>query len=423
MRLQGRQIYTEGYGLAAAYIADHLRQWGVKPMGDDGTYFQSVKMRGYRVTRNSSVTVEVNGQSRTFKHGDHVTFALGSGGKQTLNFNGVEFVGYGIVALPSAANNNVSYNDFQGREVKGKAVMWMPGTPTLLTQGGRGRGAGGNRANYAIQTARRGRGVRLRARSRGADASRCGDGSSAGRAGRGPGGGGECAGRRSEAAALARAAARLRPAAAALSLRRPPTSRPCRRSTASCRRRSRLTTTFYEFLFSGVHDEVRGHQRSRGRKGELLTPIAIPNAKVTVNIDNTYDVISTQLSKNVVGMIEGSDPKLKDTYVLFGAHLDHVGYRTAATAGRGGRAGGQGAARTGHAGRAGSDLQRRRRRRVRIDGACWASPRRSRQGRSRSARSSSCGTRARSPGCSGRATWPISRSSRSRRSRRSSTST
>ena len=26
-------------------------------------------------------------------------------------------------------------------------------------------------------------------------------------------------------------------------------------------------------------------------------------------------------------MIEGSDPMLKDTYVMFGAHLDHVGYR------------------------------------------------------------------------------------------------
>ena len=57
--LQGRQIYTEGYGMAASYIAEHLRAWGLKPMGDDGTYFQSVKNRGYRVTRNSSVTVQV----------------------------------------------------------------------------------------------------------------------------------------------------------------------------------------------------------------------------------------------------------------------------------------------------------------------------------------------------------------------------
>src|SRR5262249_52594912 len=42
--LQGRQVFSEGYGLAAAYIADHLRSWGVKPIGDGGTYFENVKL-------------------------------------------------------------------------------------------------------------------------------------------------------------------------------------------------------------------------------------------------------------------------------------------------------------------------------------------------------------------------------------------
>ena len=31
--LQGRQVFTEGYGLAAQYIADHLKEWGLKPLG------------------------------------------------------------------------------------------------------------------------------------------------------------------------------------------------------------------------------------------------------------------------------------------------------------------------------------------------------------------------------------------------------
>src|SRR6266850_786828 len=38
--LQGRQVFTEGYGLAASYIAEHLNAWGVKPLGDEGTYFE-----------------------------------------------------------------------------------------------------------------------------------------------------------------------------------------------------------------------------------------------------------------------------------------------------------------------------------------------------------------------------------------------
>ena len=28
---------------------------------------------------------------------------------------------------------------------------------------------------------------------------------------------------------------------------------------------------------------------------------------------------------NVVGILEGSDAKLKDEYIIMGAHLDHVG--------------------------------------------------------------------------------------------------
>src|SRR3954469_1403363 len=63
--LQGRQVFTEGYGLAASYIAEHLHSWGVRPAGDDATYFENVKLRGYKVTRNSSVTVTANGHSRT----------------------------------------------------------------------------------------------------------------------------------------------------------------------------------------------------------------------------------------------------------------------------------------------------------------------------------------------------------------------
>src|SRR5262245_12521340 len=73
--LQGRLVYTEGLGLAAAYIADHLKEWGVKPGSDhalggtSGTYFQEVRALGVRAKSNSSVTVTVNGQSRTFKDG------------------------------------------------------------------------------------------------------------------------------------------------------------------------------------------------------------------------------------------------------------------------------------------------------------------------------------------------------------------
>jgi len=36
--------------------------------------------------------------------------------------------------------------------------------------------------------------------------------------------------------------------------------------------------------------------------------------------------VRTQLTQNVVGIVPGADPRLKSTYVAFGAHYDHVGY-------------------------------------------------------------------------------------------------
>src|SRR6185436_2483001 len=131
--LLGRQVFTEGYGLAAQYIADHLKQWNVKPVNPDGTYLQPVKLKGYKVTRNSTVAVEANGENRTFKHGDHVTFPANSGGKQTLTFSGMEFVGYGQV------------NDYVGRDVKGKLVVVVPNLAGAADGGARGGRGGGAR--------------------------------------------------------------------------------------------------------------------------------------------------------------------------------------------------------------------------------------------------------------------------------------
>jgi Zn-dependent M28 family amino/carboxypeptidase len=57
-----------------------------------------------------------------------------------------------------------------------------------------------------------------------------------------------------------------------------------------------------------------------------VTSLTLDDVHVTIDIDNTFEVVSTERTENVVGMVEGTDPKLKSTYVFFGAHLDHVGY-------------------------------------------------------------------------------------------------
>src|ERR1041385_6614222 len=117
--LEGRNTFSEGLGLAAAYIAEHLHAWGVKPGGDNGSYFQRVKVLGIKSDNHSTLTVEVNGQKRTFKDGEGISFPKDVGGKRSFTADQVEFLGYGLDA-PLA-----NHNDYAGKDVKGKVVVWL----------------------------------------------------------------------------------------------------------------------------------------------------------------------------------------------------------------------------------------------------------------------------------------------------------
>jgi peptidase M28-like protein len=310
--LQGRQVFTEGYGLAAQYIAEHLKQWGVKPLNPDGSYFQPVKLKGYRVTRNSSVTVDINGKQTTFKHGDHVTFSVNSGGKQTVAFNGVEFVGYG------------QQSDYAGRDVKGKLVLVVPNlAPNAAGVGNRGGARGGGGGFTASGAAAlitlapastQGPAEQALAQAQAALAQANAAVVQAQQALRGGGGRGFGGGGRGGAPAT------------------PPDLTTVQRVDGIVTPQFTADETFFETVFGDAAKFA--DIKAKAQKGDPLQATSIA-AKVTVNIDNTYEVISEQLSHNVVGMVPGTDPVLKDTYVMFGAHLDHIGYSQTGN-GRGG---------------------------------------------------------------------------------------
>src|SRR5262249_58702527 len=58
--LEGRATFSEGLGLAAAYIVERIQEAGVKPGGDHGTYFQRVEVLGIKSTNRSTITVHVH---------------------------------------------------------------------------------------------------------------------------------------------------------------------------------------------------------------------------------------------------------------------------------------------------------------------------------------------------------------------------
>jgi hypothetical protein len=82
---------------------------------------------------------------------------------------------------------------------------------------------------------------------------------------------------------------------------------------------------FFELLFSEAptkYDELK----RRAAAQEPLPAFRLDGVKLTFNVDADYQVVRTQLAHNVVATVEGSDAQLKNTYVAFGAHYDHVGY-------------------------------------------------------------------------------------------------
>ncbi|MEO6212513.1 MAG: M28 family peptidase [Vicinamibacterales bacterium] len=279
--LQGRATYSEGLGLAAGYISAHLRQWGVRPAGDRGTYLQVVKVQGVKSVSKASVTVEVNGQTRTFKDGEGITFPRNMGGRQTITGNQIVFVGHGLQVPDS------SHDDYEGVDPKGAVIVYL-GTQSPAT------------AN-----------VRLTAVGKGAVAVI------------GP-----------QAAGVSGRAAQTAPP--------PPAPAGGGRGQAPQADNGDFTTVarwdvpvppqlsatddFFEFLFSGS-DVKYPDLRAIADKREALPRFPVKGVKLTINVDADYQVVRTRLTHNVVGIVDGSDLKLKDTYVAFGAHYDHVGYR------------------------------------------------------------------------------------------------
>jgi Peptidase family M28 len=281
--LEGRATFTEGLGLAAAYLAEQLRSWGVKPGGDNGSYFQRVRVLGVKSTNHSTLTVEINGKTRTFKDGEGIIFPKNVGGKRSFTVDQIEFLGYGLNA-PLA-----NHNDYAGKDVKGKAVVY------LGSNGPKGLGP-------QMRRSLRGR-SRFATDQQGAVASispimpagpreRQGGGDSRGQGSRGidP----------EDFTAVQRLDHPLPPMASA-------------------------TDELFEFLFSGAEVNY-AELKEKAAKQEPLPTFTLKGVKLTFDLNADYQVVRTRFTRNVIGVIAGADPKLKDTFVTFGAHYDHVGY-------------------------------------------------------------------------------------------------
>jgi hypothetical protein len=272
-KLGGRDTGSAGHRQAADYIAAAFQRAGLKPAGTKG-YLQAVQFVSRCVQEEGcSLALVRNGQAEAIALGDEATFSMRIAHAPHIEAPLV-FVGYGL-AVPEAR-----HDDFAGLDLKGKVVVLLTGGPPQIS--------GPLKAHYQ---AHRGEalkragviGVIQIQNPRGQDIPW-------------------------ERSKLARFRPSMALADAAL----------------SGETGQQLAVTFNparaEKLFAGA-----GHTFAEilalADAGQPLPRFALP-ASVRANVKFERKKLT---SHNVVGLLPGTDARLKNEYVVLSAHLDHVG--------------------------------------------------------------------------------------------------
>jgi hypothetical protein len=121
----GRRTMTPGYDKATDWAAAKFKEWGLKPAGENGTYFQKVPIGGARSTYALAAGIPslvVNGRTFYVRDNDFTVDANSTAGA-AVNAE-IVFVGYGISAPAKGLD------EYAGVDVKGKIVLAFKGSPT-----------------------------------------------------------------------------------------------------------------------------------------------------------------------------------------------------------------------------------------------------------------------------------------------------
>lgn len=263
----GRYTLSPGIRIAARYLASRLESYGYRGGGPGGSFLQPFDVLTTKVDpAKTSLEVTVNGVAERIEYGDFATFSDASGEASA----GVVFAGYGI------SSKAVGHDDYAGIDVRGKVVFTVSGVPA------------------------------------GVDSSKVGDGNSG------------------EAAAKAHGAVgvlSLAPARYAQFF-----GTPAARAFILGRENVRLKGGQSQDIPSAILPKAQAERLATllgttvdklyesAKKGEPLAPKPIDaSARIAVNVTE-----STERSQNVVGILEGADPSLRDEYLAISAHYDHL---------------------------------------------------------------------------------------------------
>jgi Zn-dependent M28 family amino/carboxypeptidase len=278
--LEGRDSGSRGFDIAAEYVASQFRQLGLTPAGDNGTYFQKVPLWASRPTDKGSVVFKGPAGDVALVFGEDYLPGRTPVAGETRVRAAMVFVGYGVVAPEHGRD------DYRELDVKGKIVVALSGAPGGLQTEERAYYANGRTKRR--EAAKHGAigfisletplGEKLRPFDQGL---RTWD--TWGMTWRGPDG------RPFDAAPEV-------PGLAGLSVK------------GATKLFASAPTTY---------DQVIAAVDTTGTPPRFALP-----GTADVRIASETKVVD---SRNVIAILPGSDPKLKDEVIVLSAHLDHIG--------------------------------------------------------------------------------------------------
>jgi Zn-dependent M28 family amino/carboxypeptidase len=121
---EGRAPGSKGEELSVTYIADQFKKIGLKPGNPDGTYMQEVPLAG--ITSEPRMSFTVGDKTMDLKYADD--FVASSARLQPeikIDKSDVVFVGYGVVAP------EYGWDDYKNVDVRGKTLLMLIGDPPV----------------------------------------------------------------------------------------------------------------------------------------------------------------------------------------------------------------------------------------------------------------------------------------------------
>jgi len=280
--LEGRMPGETGYDVAAEYCASQFRQAGLVPicLDEDGnkTYLQQVDIIEKLKREDSELRIETKENLQSLRYGDDFFFES-PGVQEKIELSGtMVFVGYGI------HEPDHGWDDYEGIDVKGKWVVYMFGDPV---DNGESVLPEELAKSYSSGT----EGYQKKGRTA------------------------------FEAGALGVVVVYNQ-------------WRFQMWDVLKHARRAQYSLPNHDPLFQRPCVEVMINKKPLSRlfQGRPYNPVtqkgdysSFAMDDVVLSLDARCTIGEIQ-SANVVAMVEGTDPKIRDKYVTVGAHLDHVGH-------------------------------------------------------------------------------------------------